>query len=68
MVRLCSELTYHLVKMAVMVVLDMSPPTYQNMARETHLLPMCLAQLFRCPIDIHNALLHAFLDKEVYMK
>jgi hypothetical protein len=51
-VRVCSESTYRLVKMAVMVVLDMSPPTYQNMAGETHLLPMCLAQLFWCPIHV----------------
>jgi hypothetical protein len=36
-----------LAKMVVSVVLDMSPSTYQNMARETHLSPMCLAQLFQ---------------------
>jgi hypothetical protein len=28
------------------IVLDMSPSAYRNMARETHLLPMCLTQLF----------------------
>jgi hypothetical protein len=33
-VRSCSELTHHLAKMAVMVVLDMSPSAYQNMAGE----------------------------------
>jgi hypothetical protein len=45
-VRPCLELTHHLAKMVVTVVLDMSPSAYQNMAGETHLLPMCLAQLF----------------------
>jgi hypothetical protein len=46
-VRSCSELTHHLAEMAVTVILDMSPSTYQNMVGETHLLPMYLAQLFR---------------------
>jgi hypothetical protein len=31
-VRPCSELTHHLAKMVVTVVLDMSPSAYQNMA------------------------------------
>jgi hypothetical protein len=52
MVRACSELTYRLVKMAMTTILDMSPPTYQNMAGETHLLSLCLAQLFRFPIHV----------------
>jgi hypothetical protein len=46
------ELTNHLAEMAVTVILDMSPSAYQNMAGETHLLPMCLSQLFWCLIYV----------------
>jgi hypothetical protein len=48
----CSELTHHLAEMVVTVVVDMSPSAYQNMAGETHLMSMCLAQLFRCLIYV----------------
>jgi hypothetical protein len=38
--------------MVMTIVLDLSPLAYQNMDEETHLLPIGLAQLFRCPIHV----------------